>query len=364
MGDMILVSNKILRIQNDEYKKWISELKKRYRNSQIKAAVKVNNELLRFYWMLGKDISIMQEKAEWGSSFYDSLSKDLQDAFPGTKGFSVRNLQYMKQFYCLFKGEVTIASNNEIDDHEFTHQVGAQIFEIPWNHLKLIMSKCAGDVKVAMFYINETIKNNWSRAVLLNFLDTNLYERQGKAVSNFEASLPKAEGLLAQEITKDPYNFDFLTIREDYDEAELKKSLVNNIQKFLLELGTGFAFVGKEYRLSVGDTEQFTDLLFYNIRIHAYVVIEVKVTEFEPSYIGQLGTYCVAVDHILKSEKDEKTIGLLVCKYKDDVVAKYALESSNQPIGVSAYELSNLIPENFKSSLPTIEEIEAELNEK
>lgn len=358
------MSDKILTIQDEGYKKWISELKQRYKISQIKAAVKVNSELLHFYWLLGRDIAILYKKALWGSSFYDSLAKDLQDAFPDSKGFSPRNLRYMKKFYCLFS-EQNVSNDNAVSgNREILPQVGAKIFDIPWNHIKAIMDKCDEDSNMAMFYIDETIKNNWSRAVLLNFLDTNLYERQGKAISNFEASLPKAGSALAQEITKDPYNFDFLTIREDYDESELKKALINNIQKFLLELGTGFAFVGKEYRLSVGDTEQFTDLLFYNIRIHAYVVIEVKITEFEPSYVGQLGTYCVAVDHILKSEKDEKTIGLLVCKHKDDVVAKYALESSSQPIGVSAYQLSNLLPEDFKSSLPTIEEIEAELNEK
>lgn len=269
----------------------------------------------------------------------------------------------MKHFYCLFKDE---NSNISISDHNFEilPQVGAKIFNVPWNHIKVIIDKCGTDENKALFYINEIIQNNWSRSILLNFLSTNLYERQGKAVSNFKDLLPKPDGALAQEITKDPYNFDFLTLTENYGETELKKALVSNIQKFLLELGTGFAFVGKEYKLSVGNTEQFTDLLFYNIKIHAYVVIEVKITEFEPSFIGQLGTYCVAVDHLLKSDKDEKTIGLLVCKYKDDVIAKYALESSSQPIGVSAYELSNLIPEHFKSSLPTIEEIEAELNEK
>lgn len=358
------MNNKILSIHEEEYRKRLLELKNRYKNSQIKAALKVNNELLYFYWLLGRDISLLQAEAVWGSSFYDSLSKDLRNAFPNTKGFSSRNLRYMKQFYCLFKEDQTLNKKAISDNKRILPQVGAKIFNVPWNHIKIVMDKCVNNQDMALFYINETLRNNWSRSILLNFLNTNLYERQGRAITNFESLLPKTDGALAQELTKDPYNFDFLAITENYNEAELKNALIDNMQKFLLELGTGFAYVGKEYKLLIGNKEQFIDLLFYNIKIHAYVVIEVKITEFEPSFVGQLGTYCVAVDHLLKTNKDEKTIGLLVCKYKDDVVAKYALESSSQPIGVSSYELSNLIPEDFKSSLPSIEEIEAELNEK
>ena len=240
-------------------------------------------------------------------------------------------------------------------------QVGALIFLVPWNHIKCIMDKAKGNQEFALFYISETIKNNWSRDVLNNFLSTDLYERQGKAITNFEYHLPKENSDLAQQITKDPYNFDFLSLRENYDEKELKTNLINNIQRFLIELGTGFAYMGKEYRLDIGGKEEFIDLLFYNTNIHAYVVIEVKINEFTPSDIGQLGTYVVAVDHILKTNRDEKTIGLLICKNKNEILARYALESSNQPLGISSYELSKLIPENFESSLPTIEELENEL---
>ena len=225
-----------------------------------------------------------------------------------------------------------------------------------------ILDKCRDDPEKALFYAEKTMENNWSRAVLLNFLDTDLYERQGKAITNFDKRLPDAESDLAQQMTKDPYNFDFLTLRERYDEKELKDALMDNVQRFLLELGTGFAFVGREYRLNVGKTEQFIDELFYNIALHCYVVIEVKTRAFEPGDMGQLGTYVAAVDGILKRDGDTPTIGLLICKTKDAVLARYALNSVNVPIGISEYELSKFIPESFKQSMPTIEEIEQELN--
>lgn len=232
------------------------------------------------------------------------------------------------------------------------------IFLIPWEHNKLIIDKCKSETAMALFFVKETLENNWSRAVLLNFLDTDLYDRQGKAITNFDKVLPSAQSDLAQEMTKDPYNFDFLTIREGYDEKELKDALLGNVQKFLLELGMGFAFVGREYRLEVGNTEQFLDLLFYNINNHCYVVIEVKTRDFEPGDMGQLGTYISAVDGILKKDGDNQTVGLLICKGKDNILAQYAVNSMKTPIGISEYELSNVIPEKFKSSLPTIEEIE------
>ena len=232
---------------------------------------------------------------------------------------------------------------------------------ILWGHFKLIIDKCRSNPDKALFFVRKTVENNWSRAVLLNFLDTDLYERQGKAITNFNSSLPSQYGELAQEITKDPYKFDFLTMEEAYNEKGLKDALMDNIQYFLMELGTGFAFVGREYRLVIGHTEEYLDLLFYNIKLHCYVVVEVKVTSFRPGDIGQLGTYVTAVNHILKGENDEPTIGLLICKDKDNVLAQYATESSSQPIGISEYQLSNLIAENCGGALPTVEEIENEL---
>ena len=223
------------------------------------------------------------------------------------------------------------------------------------------MSKCKGDTEKARFYIKKIRENNWSRAVLLNFIDTDLYERQGKAISNFKDALESPQGDLAQEITRDPYNFDFLSISVKYNEKELKDALMDNLQNFLPELGTGFAFVGREYRLIVGQTQQYIDMLFYNITLHCYIVIEVKITEFDPRDMGQLGTYVAAVDGILRKDGDNPTIGLLICKTKDDVLAQYAVNNMKSPIGISEYELAKLMPSEFKNTLPTIEEIENEL---
>ena len=337
-------------IQDDDYQGWIKELKARYKQSQIKAAAHVNNELIRFYWSLGRDIVKMKCEAKWGNKFYYSLSKDLKNQFDDAKGFSVRNLQAMRQFYELFPQD------------EITQQLAAQIAMVPWGHILVLLTRCNANPDKAIFYIRKTVENGWSRAMLLNHLSLDLYERQGKAINNFEATMPAGESGLASEITKDPYSFDFLSLHEGFTEKELKDALINNIQRFLLELGTGFAYLGREYRLIVGDTEQFIDMLFYNTQVHAYVVIEVKTTPFKPEYTGQLGTYVVAVNHLLKREMDGKTIGILVCKNKDDVLARYAIESSSQPIGISSFELSKLVPDDFKSSLPTIQEFEAELH--
>ena len=349
-----------------EYKNWLIEVSNRFRRSQIKASIKVNSEMLRFYWELGRDLDILKTKYSWGSNFYNSISKDLTSCLPKVKSFSSRNLRYMHHFYCLYRNLINLPQlGANLSKDVFASQVGdfenKYIFCIPWGHTKLIIDRCKNSIEKALFYTKKTIENNWSRAVLLNFLDTDLYERQGKAVTNFSETLPAIQGELAQQLTKDPYNFDFLTLSERYNEKELKDALMDNITKFLLEHGNGFAFVGREVRLEVGETEKFIDMLFYNIKLHCYVVLEVKVSEFDSSYAGQLSTYVVAVNHQLKGPEDKPTIGLLVCKSLDKVEAQYALEATSQPIGVSGYELYKLIPENFKGTLPSIEEIEAEL---
>ena len=346
------VNKKVLSIFDSDYQNWIKELKTRYKQSQIKAAVRVNSEMIKFYWELGRDIVKMKGESKWGEGFYYSLSKDLRGQLPDSKGFSVRNLQCMRQFYELFPENV------------ITQQVAAQLYTIPWGHILLIMGRVSRDRKKALFFVQKTIENNWSRSMLLNYLDTNLYERSGKAVNNFAVAMPEVDEGLAKDILKSPHSFNFITVEGRYREKELKDALIAHIQEFLLELGTGFAYVGREYRLQVGQTEQFLDMLFYNTMAHAYIVVEVKVTDFKPEYIGQLGTYVVAVDHILKTERDEKTIGILICKGKDDVLAKYSVDSSSQPLGISSYELSQMLPKDFESSLPSIKEIEDELNRK
>lgn len=360
MSDLIKVDK--------EYAEWIRNVALRFKQSQLKAASKVNSEMLQFYWNLGQDIFHREEENKYGSGFYNNLSLDLQHEIPDVKSFSVTNLHYMRWFYELYPDAKNLPQAG-VDSASGTNlpQVGVNlsqaIFLIPWGHNKLIIDKCKGSTEKALFYVKETMENNWSRAVLLNFLDSNLYERQGKAITNFDKVLPEIQSDLAKEITKDPYNFDFLTIRKGYDEKELKDALMENVQSLLMELGKGFAFVGREYRLMIGKTEQFLDMLFYNIPKHCYVVVELKTRDFEPGDMGQLGTYIAAVDGILKGEGDNQTVGLLICKTKDNVLAQYAVNMINAPIGISEYELSNIIPEDFKGTMPTIEEIERELKD-
>ena len=351
-----------------KYKNWISDIGRRFKRSQIKAASKVNEEMLLFYWELGRDIEVIKPQNLYGTSFYEKISKDLTRELPDVKSFSPRNLRYMNDFYLLYSDAVDLKLvDTELPDSNLQQVVAKSemknIFRIPWGHHICILNKCKNNRAKALFFVEKTLDNNWSRAVLMNFLDTNLYEREGKAISNFTRALPTETSDLAQAITKDPYNFDFLALRQDYNEKELKDALMDNVQSFLLELGTGFAFVGREYRLVVGQTEQFIDMLFYNILIHCYVVVEVKVREFMPSDIGQTGTYVEVVNGILRREGDGPTIGLLICKTKDNVLAKYAVNSSSEPIGISEFMMQNFSTESFKSAMPTIEEIEQQLND-
>lgn len=357
---------------DENYRKWVDEVSSRFRKSQIKAAMKVNDEMLRFYWSLGCDMDRIKKSYDWGSHFYSQISKDIRKVLPNVKSFSPRNLLYMHQFYRMYSDAIiTPQVGAQLSDEEFAHQDGAQldnniwtaVFNIPWGHHKLILDKCKSEQNKAVFFVNKTLENNWSRSVLLNFLDTNLYERQGKAITNFTQTLPGIQGDLAQAITKDPYNFDFLALNEKCNETELKDALIDKVQSFLLELGTGFAYMGREVRITVGQKEKYIDLLFYNTRAYCYVVVEVKAGEFDSSNMGQLGTYVVAVNHQIKSDRDNPTIGLIVCKGMDRVEAQYALEASSQPLGVSSYELSKRVPEKFKSSLPSIEKLEEELSE-
>lgn len=355
-------------IKTDEaYKNWICDVSKRFRKSQLKAAVKVNEEMLHFYWSMGRDISNMSNTAKYGSKFYKTISNDLRDIFPDIKSFSPTNLKYMRYFYEMYPtaeiGQQVADESEKVENRQqLADESGLQlIFRIPWGHHMFLLDKCKGNQEKAIFYVKKTIENNWSRAVMQNQVSLNLYEREGKALTNFAQTLPAIQSDLAQAITKDPYNFDFLTMQETYNEKELKDALLNDVSNFLLELGTGFAYMGREVRLVVGEKEKFLDLLFYNTKAHCYVVVEVKAGDFDSSNAGQLGTYVVAVNHQIKTEHDNPTVGLLVCRGLDRVEAQYALESSSQPMGISSYELSKLVPEKFKGSMPTIEEIEAEL---
>ena len=380
---------KAVTIQDKEYLEWIKDLGTRFRRSQIKAAVKVNEEMLRFYWELGHDIVERDAENHYGSRFFSILSHDLKEATSMTSGLSERNIRYAKDFYLLYSQEVGIlqqpaaksdlvdvtkdeenlqqpaAKSNDTILPQLVEQIKSEIFSVPWGHHMLLIDKCKNAPQKALFFVHQTMQNGWSRNMLLNFLDTDLYERQGKALTNFSRTLPDETSDLAQELTKDPYNFAFTGITGRYNERLLKDKLLNNITQFLVELGTGFAYVGKEYRLQIGDTENFIDLLFYNLNLSCYVVIEVKIGKFEFADAGQLGGYVVACNHILKKEgRDNPTIGILICKEKDSLVAQYALEASSQPLGISEYELAKLYPEKVEGTIPTIEEIEQNLGDR
>ena len=358
------MNSKAISILDKDYKQWVATLGKRFRQSQIKAAVSVNSEMLRFYWELGRDIVEMQAEQRWVDKLVRNLSRDLQNEIPDSCGLTIRNIYYCKKFYSTYNQLFTNVPQVVAQfRQQKLSQVEAELFAIPWGHHRYILDKCENDPQKGLFYVRQTLENGWSRAVLLNWMDSGLYERQGKALTNFKVTLPDASSDLAQEITKDPYNFAFAGITGRYNERRMKDALLHNITNFLVELGTGFAYVGREYRLQIGETENFIDLLFYNLRLRCYVAIEVKIDKFDSSDIGQLGTYVTAVNHLLREEgKDNPTIGLLICKSKDNTLAQFALESSSQPLGISEYELQKLYPARIEGTMPTVEEIENELN--
>lgn len=369
-----------LTIIDKDYVQWVEDLSARYRQSQIRASVKVNRELLRYYWELGRDIEEMHVEERWGQSVIKNLSVDLQHQNPNAKGLSVRNIYYCKKFYLLYRqyfaivpqsvaqleeGKVPqVVAQSSDNVSQISEQLHEVLFSIPWGHHRYVMDKCSEEPAKAFYYLQKTMEEGWSREVMLIHMDANLYEREGKALTNFTRTLPAETSELAQELTKDPYSFAFTGITGKYNEGKLKDALLGNISQFLLELGTGFAYVGKEFKLQIGEKEKFIDLLFYNLKLSCYVVIEVKIGEFDFQDLGQLSGYVVACNHVLRKEgRDNPTIGLLICRQKDSLLAQYALEGSNLPLGISEYELSKLYPEKVEGTIPTIEEIESKLNE-
>lgn len=330
-------------IELNEYNNILEDLKSKFKSAQIRASIKVNSELLEFYWYLGKRIIEVQSNYKWGSKFLENLSKDLSKAFPNVKGFSKRNLEFIRKWVSFW-------------DNEITKQVVSQIFQIPWGHNIVIIQKCKS-IDEAIFYVKNTIENGISRNVLVHQIESGLFYRQNKAINNFEKTLPPIQSDLAKEITKDPYVFDFLALSDEYKEKELENALIDNIKEFLLELGNGFAFVGKQYKLEVSNQEFRIDLLFYHLKLHSYIVIELKNDEFKPEYAGKLNFYVSIVDDKLKTKIDNPTIGILICKSKDDLIVEYALRDINKPIGVSEYKLTKDLPKELKETLPSIEEI-------
>ncbi|WP_083206701.1 YhcG family protein [Chryseobacterium sp. CBo1] len=343
----------MLQKSNEQYIRWILDLKQKIQQSQIKAAIQVNSALIEMYWDLGKEISERNFENTYGSGFFSQLSKDLRTEFPEIKGFSESNLKYCKRFY-LFYNQDNENRQQVVDDLNNT------IFLIPWGHHLALITKCKTPEE-AYFYIKKTIENGWSRAVLLNMISSNLIESQGKAINNFSKTLPDYESDLIRETLKDPYIFDFINITENYKERELENALTENISKFLIELGNGFAFVGKQVEISIGNQSFFIDLLFYHIKLKRYVVIELKTGHFEPEFAGKLNFYVTAVDKQLRDENDNATVGMIICKDKNEIIAEYSLTDLHKPLGISSYELKKVLPENLKSHLPSIEEVENEL---
>ena len=339
----------IVVIEDNEYKQWIIAIKEKVKQSQIKASLKVNYELLNLYWELGKEIVEKESNAIWGSAFLASMSQELKNEFPNISGFSLQNLHNIRYWYKFYS------------QHNISADIETLLKSIPWGHNQRIMYKCQ-EITEALFYVQKTIDNGWSRSVLEHQIESQLFHRQGKAITNFEAKLPAIHSDLAKQTLKDPYNFDFLTLREAYDEKELEQALVDKITHFLLELGTGFSYIGRQVHIKVGESDFYMDLLFYHVKLHCYVVIELKTEKFKPEFVGKLNFYITAVNKNLKTERDNQTIGILICKDKDNVVAEYSLDDVSQPIGIAEYQLTELLGQEFKSSLPTIEEIEKELS--
>lgn len=327
------------------YADWLTGLKGRIHAAQQRTVLSVNRELVGLYWQIGRDILARQAVQGWGAKVIDRLAHDLRAAFPDIKGFSPRNLKYMRAFAEAWP------------DEEFVQAVLAQL---PWYHQLALLDKLTSPEE-RRWYAAKAIEHNWSRNILVMQIETGLLQRSGMAVTNFNVSLPQVQSDLARESLKDPYRFDFLGLTEKAQEREVENALVKHVTEFLLELGAGFAFVGRQVLLDVGGDEFFIDLLFYHLKLRCYVVIELKGGKFRPEHLGQLGFYLTAVDRQVKEEQDNPTIGLLLCKSKNKVVAEYALGDKSQPMGIAEYKLVESLPVELQTSLPSIEQLEREL---
>lgn len=367
-----------------QYGELLTFVKQRIRQAQVKATLSANTEMILLYWDIGRMIHLKQQKEGWGSAVIPRLSKDIRNELSEVKGFSERNIKRMLQFYREYP-------NLPNPDMNFVPQAAAQIpakgselsivpqaaaqlenlsdqsipaqlaLGIPWFHHVILIEKIK-ELKVRYWYMDQTIENGWSRSTLNSMIKTDTYTRQGSAVTNFEQRLPAPQSEFARQLLKDPYIFDFMTLEEPFHERELEVGLIQHLEKFLLELGQGFAFVGRQYPLAVSDKDFYLDLLFYHYRLHCFVVVELKRGEFKPEYAGKMNFYCSVVDDQVKQDEDQPTIGLILCQTKDKILAEYALRDIHKPIGISDYELTRALPDNLKSSLPSIEEIEKELS--
>ena len=331
-----------------EYQEWLNTIKQRIVSVRLRMALAASRELILFYWELGAMIAQKQAQSQWGDKLIAQLSSDLQKAFPDIKGLSASNLKYCLRFFQFYG-----------DDAPFGQQ---PVDQMPWGHNIQIFTKCHS-VAEARFYIEQTLEQGWSRDVLALQLKSNLYARTGKAVTNFSRTLPLPQSDLAQQTLKDPYTFDFMAMTAPYNERDVERQLTQHITQFLLELGKGFAFIGRQYHLEIAGNDYYIDLLFYHVTLKCYVVVELKNRKFIPEYAGKLNFYLSAVDSLLKREDDQPTIGLLLCRDKNNIEVEFALRDMNKPMGVSEYTLVEALPDNLKGALPTVEEIESDLQQ-
>jgi len=361
------------------YKQLLGAIKQQVQSAQAKAALAVNSSLIQLYWNMGKMIAENQALFEGRNNYVEQLAKDLKAEFPDMKGFSKRNIFYFRKLYLFYAGSsVQQAAALKVENTEVTpvQQLAASgveasvqqavslnwnILGVPWGHHMLVLDKTKTSEE-ALFYLQQIIENNWSRAILTLQIEQDLYKRQGKAITNFKTTLPEHQALMATQILKDPYNFGFLTLEPKMQELDIEKQLTDHITKFLLELGKGFAFIGRQYPLQVGEKDYRLDLLFYHIRLRCFVVIDLKVVEFEPEFAGKMNFYLSVVDDQIKVTDDQPSIGIILCKNKNRLEVEYALQGMSKPIGVSEFTLTQALPAELRSTLPTVEEFENELN--
>jgi len=328
--------------QSQEYINFLTDLKLKIHSAQQRSALAINAELIGLYWHIGRSIIVMQETKIWGNAIVDQLSKDLQHLYPGISGFSRSNLFAMRQMVSFFDASA--------------ETVPQAVGQLPWGHIRVIMAKIK-DNQIAQFYLKSTFEYGWSRNILEMQIEQKLHEREGKAITNFNNTLTKEQSDLAQQTLKDPYIFDFLTLQKDAQEFLIERNLIQHITKFLLELGKGFAFIGNQYHLVVGNKDYYLDLLFYHLRLKCYMVIELKSGEFKPEYAGKLNFYLSAVDEYLRSDTDNPTIGIILCKNKEKIDVEFALRDINKPIGVSSFRFDE-IPLEYQNVLPSVDEFE------
>jgi predicted nuclease of restriction endonuclease-like (RecB) superfamily len=340
------------------YPTLLKEIKSRIHTAQIKAAISVNRELIKLYWHIGKSIVERQRKEGWGKSVVERLSQDIQKAFPGISGFSSQNLWYMRAFYSAWTEAISNLQQpvGELDGKDLPQAVG----DLPWGHNLQLLSKLKDPAK-RIWYARMVIKHGWSRSVLVHQIESDLYSRQGKAITNFPETLPAPQSDLANQLLKDPYHLDFLSIGPDVTERQLEMALLERLKNFLLELGKGFAFVGNQVHLEVGGKDFYLDLLFYHLHLRCYVVIDLKVEEFKPEFAGKINFYLAAVDDLVRHPDDNPSIGLILCKEKNRIVVEFALKTARHPVGVAEYKLTNRLPKKYQAELPTPKELREQL---